>query len=149
MTRSSTSLLSHSLHANALSTSTSVVMAPRDDSLKRDAKNGKNLQLCNLEIRMADSSMSDWELDKRTIVLKATVDRLTSEVIKELKQTLKGVIPSKPMQVPIHARPGQNSSFTSGRPSTASTSSILSKQDQDQDRTELDLFLFNTSTQKH
>lgn len=98
-------------------------------------------------------SLENWfdhEVDKKIIVLKATVDRTTSELVKELKHTLKGVIPSKPMQVPIlkmsnseRPRGTASSSFTQGSRSSMANSTYNNLASND-DRTELDLFLFNT-----
>jgi len=63
----------------------------------------KQLMECDLEILISLENWFDLEVDKKTIVLKANVDRTAQEIIKELKNSfkVKGVLANKPLNVPI------------------------------------------------
>ena len=55
------------------------------------------LKVCDLEIRTS-VEWFDMDVDKKSVVVKADCDRTASDIIKELRQILKVLNPTKALQ---------------------------------------------------
>ena len=62
------------------------------------------LKVCDLEILTSVENWFDLDVEKKSVIVKADCDRTASDIIKELRLTLKVSNPSKALQRNITMR---------------------------------------------